>query len=497
MLKGQPWLATFRFNRSPQPLKVLGDDGLGRTLGAHLTRHFIQQVPHRSGVPGDPVEDFDSNSGLAPCGLRPGDIDDIASCFKDPPATFPGHRRQRNHLLPQGLERLNPDVQQLLKVAAFEHVLKPRQHATTSGLSCLRKLGLLHGLENLVGRPVLLGRLSSHVPNHDVVELHAAQGHSLVQAQLAGGALLKDFLRQAGQGHTFFRHALGDVDVATSHLLAVDAHVAHDLGSVPGSALAFGNVLHGANGPGLLSRGCVDLPGQDGFPTGPTSQVQAVVTVDDQQLVGLWVAPDADNLAEQRVIGLGVLQGPGDTTLAFALASSLELQPDWVRANVSHASFPHLGITRHDVAALSSGHSTHVVGNRAAGLGYSDLSVSNGPAQVCVSSNWIRPWIIEATLNLNAFLFPERSPGAHVHVRLGNVRRSPFGFLWRWVDTRRRLGIHPVCRDWCCRHVDGLPSSSWFRRGLRWPGCLPCLVGVDDCFGSSAQGLNGDAYGWA
>ena len=159
----------------------------------------------------------------------------------------------------------------MFKVAGLEHVLKPRQHTAASGFSCLRKLGFLHGLEDLVGRPAFLGRLGRHVPYDDVVELHAAQGHGFLQAQLAGGALLEDLLRQARESHAFFRHAFGDVDVATSHLLAVDAHVAHDLGRVPGRALAFGNVFHGANGPGLLSGGGVDLPSQDGFDTRPTS----------------------------------------------------------------------------------------------------------------------------------------------------------------------------------------------------------------------------------
>ena len=170
--------------------------------------------------------------------------------------------------------------------------------------------------------------------------------------------------------------------------------------------MTLGNVLHCADGPGLFGIGGVDLPGQDVLDARTTGQVQAVVAIDDQEPAGLWVTPDTDDLAEQRVIGLGVLQGPGDTSLAFALASSLELQSGGIGVDLSDRSFPHLGIARHGVATIHRCHRASFIGHRAGRPGDRSVGKRCCLDEVLGCGLHIGPGVIKATLGLNALLLP-------------------------------------------------------------------------------------------
>ena len=402
LLQRQPGPLHLVLDRSLEPTQVLGHHRFRRALAADLAGHLVQQVPHRPGVPGDPVEHIDRGLGLLLGRLASSDVHHVAGGLDDLLAVLLGQRRQGNHLLPQGLERLGPHVEHRAEVAGREHRLEPGQHPATGWARRLGELGFLHGLQDLLGRPPVLGGSSSHVPHHGVVELLAAQGHRLVERELAGDPLLKDILGQAAQGHPALCHPLGHVDVATHHLLGVDAHVAHELGCVPGGALTLGNVLHGADGPGLLSRGRVDLPGQDALGAGPTGQIKPVVTVDHQQLVGLWVPPDADDLAEQRVIRRSGLQRPGGSGLADA--SGLELQPHRIRGDVVDRGFPDLGVAGHHVAPLSRRHRAQLVRDRAAGLGDRRVDSVDGGAELGFGfgdgGGWGHQWLLGLGLSL-------------------------------------------------------------------------------------------------
>ena len=270
MLQRQPGPLHLVLDCGLEPDQVLGHHRFRRALAADLAGHFVQQVPHRPGVPGDPVKDIDRGLGLALSRLASNHVHHVSGGLDDPLAALLGQRRQGDHFLPQGLKRLGAHVEHRAKVAGLEHRLEPGQHPATGWARRLGKLGFLHGLQDFLGRPSVLGSSSSHVAHDGVVELLAAEGHRLVERQLAGDPLLKDILGQAAQGHPALCHPFGHINVATHHLFGVDAHVAHELGCVPGGALAFSNVLHGTNGPGFFGRGRVDLPGQDALGAGPT-----------------------------------------------------------------------------------------------------------------------------------------------------------------------------------------------------------------------------------
>ena len=226
------------------------------------------------------------------------------------------------------------------------------------------------------------------------------------------------------------------------------------------------------------------------------------MAIDDQQSTGLWVTPDADDLAEQRVIGLGVLQGPGDATLAFALAGCLELQPGGVSVDLSDRRFPHLGIARHGVATVHRRHRAGFIGHRVGRPRHCNLSVGRCFDEVSCCCLHVSPGVIKTSLGLNALLLPQRRPGPHVHVRLGDVRRRRLALGGRLGDAGASIGIgrnFGVRTDGGSGDVDCLPRC----RRLGWDvgisafGGLASIGQVDDRLGHPAEAFDGCAGRWA
>ena len=184
------------------------------------------------------------------------------------------------------------------------------------------------------------------------------------------------------------------------------------------------------------------------------------MTVHNKELVGLWVTPDADDLAEQRVVRRSGLQRPSGPGLADA--GGLELKPHRVRADVSHRGLPDLGVAGHHVAPLNRRHGAQLVGHRAAGFGDRRVDSVDGGAELGLGFGNGRSWVSKGPLGLDFGLLPQRLPWAHLLVLLGNLSSAGWslGGGWRWA-LRGCLGGR--CR--CCCDVDGLRSSWGFRCG--------------------------------
>ena len=281
----QPWPIHLFGDGVPQPLQVELHQ-VGRGLGAacplwQLGRQFIEDVADRPFVRGDPVEHSHGFScHLAGC-LAAFDVDGVAGCFQVAGVLGLGCRGQGPHLNRQLFVRRGSDVDQAHDVGRLEHLLEPRQRAVHWRGAGAGELRLLHGLDDLLGRPLASDGLFGDVADDCVINpFSRAQGHSFGGGQVTSGGLVEQPLGDAAQGHALGRQLPVQVDVLEAQVLNGHAGVPEDLGGINGCALVVLDVLQGPGHPGICCCRCVDVLDVDDREPRAVGQLEAVVAID-------------------------------------------------------------------------------------------------------------------------------------------------------------------------------------------------------------------------
>ena len=209
------------------------------------------------------------------------DVDGVAGCLQVAGVLGLGCSGQGPHLNRELLVRRGPDVDQVHDVGRLEHLLEPRQRAFHWCGGSAGELGLLHGLDDLLGRPLASDGLFGDVTDDCVINpFGRAQGHSFGGGQVTSGGLVEQPLRDATQGHTFGRQLSVQVDVLETQVLNGHAGVPEDLGGINGRALVVLDVLQGPGHPGICCRRCVDVLDVDNREPRTVGQLKAVVAID-------------------------------------------------------------------------------------------------------------------------------------------------------------------------------------------------------------------------
>ena len=269
------------------------------------------------------------------------DVDGVAGGLQVAGVLGLGCSGQGPHLPRKLVERSGPDVDQGHNVAGLEHLLKPRQHrtcVTTSGAGA-GELGLLHGLDNLLGRPLASDCLLGDVADDCVVNpFGRAQSHGLGGGQAAGSGLVKQPLRQAAEGHTFAGQLPVQVDVLKAQVLDGHAGVPEKLAGIDSGAPVILDVLQCCNDAGFCGcRGLDELHIDHREPTA-YSKLMPVVAVCDVDLIdrpklAQLVPPNADDACVPGVVD--VLLSKRSTAAGGRLALCFVLENLWCNSSVT------------------------------------------------------------------------------------------------------------------------------------------------------------------